>query len=304
MHYNIGGHNICIKVEGGDEILDALIPSFIPFKTKVEEGSDVLFSLTIQKRMHEIPEEERHLIRDVDTGNGMTRVDKLNDGGYQFLVRDISGMPCALLQTSPKFDDCHCAIRGSLGIKRFALNNALMLTFAFSAAYFDTLLIHASVVRHNGNAYAFTAKSGTGKSTQVANWIRNIPGCDIMNDDNPIIRIIDGKPVLFGSPWSGKTPCYRNIHASLGAIVLIERDSHNHVEPLMPLNAFTTLLSACSAMKWDENLYQRVCKTVSRFVESTKVVTLHCLPDADSAITCCKALESSTLRLPSSLLCD
>lgn len=291
MNYCIGGHNISIEIDGDEKILDLLIPSFIPFKANIEKNTPILFRLTLEKKMREIPEEDRRLIRDVDTGNGMTRVDKVKGGGYQFLVRDISGAPCALLQTSPRFEDCHCVIRGSLGTKRFALNNALMLTYAFSAAFYDTLLIHASVVRHNGNAYAFTAKSGTGKSTQVANWLRYIEGCDMMNDDNPIIRIIDDKPVLFGSPWSGKTPCYRNINAHLGGIILIERCDHNYVEPLMPITAFTTLLTACSAMKWDKDLYQMVCKTVTRFVETSQVVTLHCLPDADSAITCCKYLE-------------
>ena len=44
----------------------------------------------------------------------------------------------------------------------------------------------------------------------------------------------DGKSILYGSPWSGKTPCYRNISCKLGAVVLIERDDHNHVEPPCP----------------------------------------------------------------------
>lgn len=295
MVYCIGGHRISISYDGDEKALDILLHSFIPFKRLEDEGKDVLMHLEVVRRLKEVPESDRRLIRDVDTGNGMTRVDKLNDGGYQFLVRDIHGTPCALLITTAKFDNCQCALRGGLATKRFALNNALMLAYAFSATYYDTLLIHASVIRHENRAYAFTAKSGTGKSTQVANWMRNIEGCDIVNDDNPIIRIIDGKPVLFGSPWSGKTPCYRDIQVELGGIVLIERDKRNHVTPLMPLNAFTTLLAACSAMKWDEDLYQRVCGTVSKFVESTKVVTLHCLPDADSAHTCRKYLEEDTV---------
>ncbi|MBQ0073677.1 MAG: hypothetical protein KBT34_05745 [Prevotella sp.] len=293
MTYNIGGHNIRISFDGEETMLDTLLHSFVPFKTTVNDDADMLMHLHVVKYLKEIPEEDRRLIRDVDTGNGMTRVDKLKNGGYQFLVRDIYGVPCALLITSAHFDDCRCALRGSMQTKRFALNNALMLAYAFSAAYYDTLLIHASVIRHNDKAYAFTAKSGTGKSTQVANWMRNIEGCDIVNDDNPIIRIIDGKPILFGSPWSGKTPCYRNIKVNLGAIVLIERAQSNSVTPMIPLQGFTTLLTACSAMKWDEELYQRVCKTVSLFVESTQVVTLHCLPDADSAHTCRAYLEDN-----------
>lgn len=287
--YRIGGHRIGLTYDGDSNRLDALLPSFLPFK---DEGEDaLLFHLRIEKRLKQIPEEDCRIVKDVDTGNGMTRVDKLKDGGYQFLIRDIYGQPCALLIASGKFSECRCAIRGSEATKRFALNNALMLCYAFSAAYHDTLLIHASVVRHEGMAYAFTAKSGTGKSTQVANWMRNIEGCDIVNDDNPIIRIMDGKPMLFGSPWSGKTPCYRNVTVPLGAIVKIERDDHNHVEAMAPITAFTTLLTACSAMKWDENLYQNICSTTSAFVERTKIVTLHCLPDADSAMTCRKYLE-------------
>lgn len=293
MDYRIAGHNIRISFEGEENRLRRMLHSYEPFRTDGCEDSELLFHIRIEKELKEVEEEERRLIRDVDTGNGMTRVDKKKDGGYQFLVRDIYGKNCGLLITSPRFTDCQCALRGSEAAQRFALNNILMLTFAFSSTYYDTLLIHASVIRHAGRAYAFTAKSGTGKSTQVANWMRYIEGCDIMNDDNPIIRLIDGKPVLFGSPWSGKTPCYRNIKAELGAVVLIERDDHNHVEEMHPIKRFATLLTACSAMKWDEELYQRVCTTVTGFVESTRIVTLHCLPDADSAITCRKYLEDN-----------
>ena len=297
MNYLLGGHIINITVSEtlqtasslGVEsslFLDHILPSFIPFKTDIPSDAQPLMNLTSVDKLKEI--KDARLIRDVDTGNGMTRVDRLPSGGYQFLVRDITGFPCALLQTSQQFSDCKVAIRGSLPTMRFALNNALMLSYAFSGAYFDTLLIHASVVRHDGVSYAFTAKSGTGKSTQVAN-------CDLVNDDNPIIRIerdSDGKPhaILYGSPWSGKTPCYRNVKTPLGAIVMIKRADHNEMLSQSPLEAFTTVLSACSAMKWDTKLYSRVCRTCSLFVENIKVTELHCLPDAQSAVTACSYL--------------
>lgn len=287
MQYVVGGHRL--EIDCDKETLKSLLPSFTPFEAE-ESGADVLFRLTVDNGLKRIPESRCHLIREVDTGNGITRVDRLTDGGYQFLVSDIFGHQCGLLIASPQFDDCRVALRGGLGTQRFALNNALMLTYAFSAARHDTLLIHASVVRYQGRAYAFTAKSGTGKSTQVANWMRYIEGCDIVNDDNPIIRIVDGKAILYGSPWSGKTPCYRNIQVELGAVVLIERDDHNHVEPQRPIQAFSTLLTACSSMKWDETLYQMVCETCTKFVESIKVATLHCLPDRESALVCKDAL--------------
>lgn len=300
MNYLLGGHIINITVSEtlqtasslGVEsslLLDHILPSFIPFKTDIPSDAQPLMNLTIVDKLKEI--KDARLIRDVDTGNGMTRVDRLPSGGYQFMVRDITGFPCALLQTSQQFSDCKVAIRGSLPTMRFALNNALMLSYAFSSAYFDTLLIHASVVRHNGVSYAFTAKSGTGKSTQVANWLRNIPDCDLVNDDNPIIRIerdSNGKPhaILYGSPWSGKTPCYRNVKAPLGAITRIDRAQQNSVDRLRPVEAFASVLPSCSSMKWDKEIFNNVCNTVTRIVETTGIFILHCLPDKESAIVC------------------
>jgi len=288
--YNIGGHIVSVTIEGCDDtVLDTLLPSFCSFKA--EGNNNVLFHLTVCSELEAVPSAECRLIRDVDTGNGMTRVDKLKNGGYQFLVRNVFEKECALLITTSDFRQCRCKITGDISLRRFALNNSLMLAYAFSSASHHTLLVHASVVRHNGVAYAFTAKSGTGKSTQVANWMRNIPGCDIVNDDNPIFRIVDGKPILYGSPWSGKTPCYRNISMPLGALMLIKRDDKNYVAEQQPIQAFTTLLTACSSMKWDETLFQYVCTTVSGIVEKIKVAELHCLPDAESAFVCKNYLE-------------
>ena len=176
-------------------------------------------------------------------------------------------------------------------MRAYRLNSALMLVFAFAGAREDVLLVHASVVRHRGWGYPFIAKSGTGKSTQVSSWLRFIPGCDLMNDDNPIIRILaDGKPYIYGSPWSGKTPCYRDAKAPLGAVTRIDRASSNSVERLSPVEAFTSFLPSCSSMKWDVDIYDKICDTVIRVVETTPVYTLHCLPDEEAARLCHKTI--------------
>lgn len=292
MTYNIGGHNIKVNMYCGDEALNRLLPSFVPFKTNTKEGEKYLFILDVCEILEPKCNTECCMIKDVDTGNGITHVAKLENGGYQFKIYNVDEQLCALLICSKAFKKCQCKIIGSTSMARFALNNALMLVFAFSSAKQETLLLHASVVRHNDVAYAFTAKSGTGKSTQVANWIQNIEGCDIINDDNPIIRIIGNDAILYGSPWSGKTPCYRNQSVRLGALLQIKRDNHNYVTPQLPIIAFSTLLTGCSAMKWDEVLFQNVCSTASKVVERIKVAELHCLPDAQSAFVCKEYLEA------------
>lgn len=267
-----------------------LLPSFAPFSTEECDG-ELFFQLTVYDQLSTVPKEERKRIRNFDTGNGDTIVDKLENGGYQYIIKDITGADCCLLITNKDFSDCRCALNGNYNMRSFGLNNALMLIYAFAGAYKQTLLIHASLVRNNNFGYAFIAKSGTGKSTQVSMWLRHIEGSDLMNDDNPIIRNIDNEFWIFGSPWSGKTPCYRNVKARLGAITRIDRATTNSVDKLPPIQAFASMLPSCSSMKWDSDIYNAVCDTITKIVETTGIYTLHCLPNKEAAEVCCKAIS-------------
>ena len=288
--FRVAEHDIRIIFEDSEKNGMHLLPSFEPFRAK-NDGQNLFFHLTIDDTLRPIPKEQRERIRTFDTGNGDTVVDQTADGGYQYIIKDLRGHECCLLIANKDFSECHCALNGSYNMRKFGLNNALMLIFAFAGSQQDTLLIHASLVRQNGYGYPFIAKSGTGKSTQVSMWLRHIPGCDLMNDDNPIIRIIDGEAYIFGGPWSGKTPCYRNVKAKLGAITRIDRAEENSIEKLPPVEAFASFLPSCSTMKWDEDIFERICDTVTRIIELTPIYTLHCLPNKEAAILCNKAIS-------------
>lgn len=285
----IAGLNLKITFENPEVNSMRLLPSFKPFQTKEWDG-ELFFKLNVNDNLKPIPKEKRERIRTFDTGNGDTIVDLLDGGGYQFIIKDVKGYDCCMLQTNKDFSDCRCALNGSYDMRTFGLNNALMLIFAFAGSRKQVLLIHASLVRQNGYAYAFIAKSGTGKSTQVGLWLSHLPGCDLMNDDNPILRIQDGRPYIYGGPWSGKTPCYRNVKAPLGAITRIDRAKENSIEKLGPVEAFASFLPSCSSMKWDKETYNGTCDTATRVVETTDIYTLHCRPDKESAILCNKTI--------------
>ena len=264
-----------------------LLPSFSPFLHNDDEVMEaLLFNLIVDNATTPVEKARRERVRAFDTGNGDTIVDRIVDGGWQFIVKDINGKECALLIANSDFTKCRCALKGNYSMRHFGLNNVIMLIFAFAGSKRDTVLIHASLVRKDGWGYAFIAKSGTGKSTQVSMWLRHIPGCDLMNDDNPIIRIIDGKPYIYGSPWSGKTPCYRNVKARLGAVTRIDRAQANSIDKLKPVEAFVSVLPSCSSMKWDTYTYNSLCDIVTRIVETTDIYILHCRPDKESAIIC------------------
>ena len=302
----VAEHLLQVTFEESARIERRLLPSVAPFR--VEEGndcclvymdgnkclstsSDMLFCIRVDDNISVVPREERSRIDIFDTGNGKTTVDLKRDGGYQFIIKDIAGHSCCMLQTNNNFTEAQCALNGSLEMRRFGLNNALMMMYAFRGSFFDTLLIHASLVRNNGYGYAFIAQSGTGKSTHTSLWLKHIEGSDLMNDDNPIVRIIDNKPMIYGSPWSGKTPCYRNIKAPLGAITKIDRAKQNSVERLSPTIAFSQILPSCSSMKWDKVVFRNTYDTVIKLIEAIPSVNvLHCLPDEDAARTCYNAI--------------
>ena len=290
--FNIAGLNVRLQFADSDKNGMRLLPSFKSFLSEPCDDDDLLFTLTVDDTLR--PAKDKQLVRTFDTGNGDTVVYQLSDGGYQYIIRDIHNRDCCLLVTNERFTDCRCALNGDWVMRSFGLNDALMLIYAFAGSYRQTMLIHASCVMLGDTAYPFTAQSGTGKSTHVSLWMKHIEGAELLNDDNPIIRILDdGQPYIYGSPWSGKTPCYRNRRARLGAVTTIERAPQNSIERLAPIQAFASLLPACSSMKWDSAIYNNLCDAVTRIIETTPVYTLHCLPDEEAAQLCHKTLTQT-----------
>lgn len=284
-YYNVAELALRIDFMESDINDVRLVPSLQPFEVSREEyeAGDRFFRLTVDDSLK--VRKDRQRIRAFDTGNGDTVVDVLPDGGYQYIIKDIRGASCCLLQTDKEFANCRCALNGDYTMRHFGLNNALMLIFAFAGARRGLLLMHASTVRCDGRGFAFIAKSGTGKSTQVSMWLRHIPGCDLMNDDNPIIRIKPDGIFIYGSPWSGKTPCYRRVKAPLGGITRIDRAQSNSMERQTGIQAFASVLPSCSSMKWDHDIYNAICDSVTTLVERIPIHTLHCLPDREAAET-------------------
>ena len=282
-YYRVGGHTLSVRFmdEGNDE---GLIPSFAPFRLQ-EEPTDLLFTLTVDDSLQW--EDEGDEIGVFDCGGCNHGVYRMADGGYQYAVHDVQDVLCSRMRSNADFSECQVSLLGETWVQRnYGLNNALMMAYAFSAAQKKTMLMHASVIRCEGKGYLMTAPSGTGKSTHTRLWYDNIPGCDLMNDDNPVVRIIDGQAIVYGSPWSGKTRCYRNIQAPVGGLVRIQQRPENTIRKLRPVEAFCNLLPAMSNMKWDERVYNGVCDGISELIRLVGMYELGCLPNAEAAILC------------------
>lgn len=164
------------------------------------------------------------------------------------------------------------------------LRFGLWMMFGLAINPYHAIAIHSSVIVKDGGAVLFLGESGTGKSTHTRLWRENIDGARLLNDDSPIIRCVDGIPTVFGSAWSGKTPCYVNRSFPIKAIVRLSQAPYNKMHRLGTINALGALLPSCPpAFAYDTELQDNICDTLSDVLAAVPVYHLECLPDADAA---------------------
>jgi len=107
-------------------------------------------------------------------------------------------------------------------------------------ADYGAILFHCCAVEYDGKAYLFAAPSGTGKSTHAALWLKLLGDkAKILNGDKPLIKINNGVPYLYGTPFMGKENLGYNGKAPIGGICFIYRSAENSIIPITPTQAFT-----------------------------------------------------------------
>jgi len=297
IKYEVAGHVFGISVPSNVNS-EKLLSSYRPFILAEDDSRDCLFSVTVS--VGELPEvgELIQLCNDEAPYLWLYRTSDASEGtdalcfGFSFET----DKPMAIL----KFKDGEDWSEGHLSIARgcrfsvadSAINNAMMLMYAYNTGWHDTLMMHASAPMKDGLGYIFLAKSGTGKSTHSQMWLDNIEGTELLNDDNPVVRIVDGKVMLYGTPWSGKTPCYKNRCVPLGGAVRIIRAPYNKCTRLNIFEAYASILPSCSSMKWNEEWNKAQSSTIEKLISSVACWNMECLPDAEAAKVCYAAVSN------------
>ena len=93
----------------------------------------------------------------------------------------------------------------------------------------DGMLLHASAVAYDGDAYLFSGPCGIGKSTHARMWRKRFgpENAVIINDDKPALRLVNDRFFVYGTPWSGKSRYNLNIRVPLAGIALLRRSETN-----------------------------------------------------------------------------
>ena len=263
----------------------AKLSQYDPFEIE-DPGTAPLFSLRLDQGTY-IPSEIREIAYDAPTEDGETVIHLYKEkDGWSFDMSPDKSIPfhCHMRATKDFSSGVLYLDNRRVSDALFGINNSLMLLFAFRTAPLGTLELHASMVSNSGKAFLFLAKSGTGKSTHSSLWLKHIPGSELMNDDNPVVRVWpDGKVVAYGTPWSGKTPCYRNVEAPVGAFVRIKRSPENKIHRLNLLQSYALLYSSCSGFKADKTIADGLHSSLEQAVTGTPCYELECRPDEEAA---------------------
>lgn len=162
---------------------------------------------------------------------------------------------------------------------------ALWTALNFLTCMHGCVAIHCSANVFGDSAVIFLGESGTGKSTHTRLLRERYPESFLLNDDSPFIRVMaNGGVKVYGSPWSGKTPCYRQESHPLKAIVRLSQAPYNRIQRLNPIQAIGALLpSAPPALNYMEDTSDAVCSYVSDVLDKVPAWSLECLPNIEAA---------------------
>lgn len=155
---------------------------------------------------------------------------------------------------------------------------------------YDALLFHGAVIELDGRAYAFTAPSGTGKTTHTRLWLEHFgPRARYINGDKPIIRFKDGVPYAYGTPWLGKEGYGENAAAPLAGIVYVKRGESNSAREL-GFDEISDLLVSQIYLPRAPLAAMRTLSLINKLSSGVKLIELKCNMEKDAPVVSARAL--------------
>lgn len=295
--YLLGGHRIDINFEAGVKGVSSLGPFEI--MPSVASGQQPIMRVAVDIAQPYSAEEStmKHgsLRHQAGDAGWFDVFDDSRTGGvflYFYASPSISSEVTASIKINRDFSDFRISLSPlpSFAMPAQTLMNALMVCYSFAASRQSTLILHSSTIVYRGWAYMFLGGSGVGKSTHSQLWLRGFDECELLNDDNPIVRLDGSGLRAYGSPWSGKTPCYKQLSAPVGAIVELCQSGENEIVSLCGVEAYASILSNCNTLRCNSRAYNAILDTAAKLVERVPIYRLKNRPDAEAAELCRDAI--------------
>lgn len=282
--YIVADRCFCIKGEKLTEATNDLC-GFEQFETDESHIQDFDIIYSDKGALPDIRKKEYSF-----TAEGVDSLFSSHDSGYIFQMKHDDGTNLDLWSYTGKKI---IYIKGCLSPQ--LLRFALWIAYGIMNVNRKRIPIHGSCIVNNDRAFLFLGESGTGKSTHTRLWRKYIPGSFLLNDDSPIIAAENRNVYIYGSPWSGKTPCYRQERYPLCGCVRLSQAPENKIGRLSILQSYAALHPSCPPeFAYDEYLYNGISESLDTILRNVAVYHLECLPDADAARLSYNTLTGNT----------
>ena len=157
------------------------------------------------------------------------------------------------------------------------------IQFYYKLLDFDGMMLHASATVINGEAYLFAGQCCIGKSTHANLLMKNYPGALLINDDKPAIRLVDGKWMAYGTPWSGKHGININAKYPLKAICLLTTNrERNEIRVAQRVKSVAGILS-CSLRRRSREDLLKLTPLADRLIRDIPIYEMDSLANDESA---------------------
>jgi hypothetical protein len=102
--------------------------------------------------------------------------------------------------------------------------------------------VHACGVEDSGQGYLFVGQSGAGKTTMARLW-QEAGRIDVLSDDRIILRCLEGRIWMYGTPWHGEGQFACATRTPLTHIFFLGRGETHEVVPVRPSEAVARLMA-------------------------------------------------------------
>ncbi|MBP3591209.1 MAG: hypothetical protein J6K14_01875 [Clostridia bacterium] len=161
---------------------------------------------------------------------------------------------------------------------------------------YGAMVFHGAVVVLDGRAYAFTARSGVGKTTHLRLWLKAFgERAYVLNGDKPVLLWKDGRAFICGTPWKGKENLGEGGILPLSGIGFLERSEKNEAYPLAAADALAKFLLQVYMPKNGAALLETMT-LCDKVLSSVPLLSMHCNMDVEAALVTAQGFRALELK--------
>lgn len=199
---------------------------------------------------------------------------KDDKGRFIFVVPEISP-PERHVVVYPDF--CNGFVVGDFqpdhGVITYPTENIEIILFINWLAGMGDLLLHAVGIEIDGHGYAFAGVSHAGKST-LASFLQKTPGVTILGDDNLVLRFLDGRFWIYGTPWHQNPSVCTSGGVPLEKIFFLDRSIDPGLHSLSPSEGISQILKTAFVPYYRAETLPGILQRMNQLTEQVSLYKL------------------------------